>query len=608
MECVSCGSQLRADARFCNVCGARQDSPIQREESFEGQPDGQGDMAGDSGRVKRPPRVPRPSDGSEVEPPHASNVTTTETLPEPSVADIQPNAEVAEAEATFAEPAAAEIPEANIGDFYAPAPEAAASAEASAEPVTTPAETRPTDEQETEERPIVVTFAGAVQSQARDDMPPLTDLSREARPGDLPWPLPTSIIVGGRYRVEVVTSTEPEGEGATNTYRVSDLQGYERCWSCGTEYGTSSVSDRFCRECGADMLAREYVMVEQRLTNDAAPQESNTGVTSPEAEIAPQIENADVTDTADGAHPAPPAETPGAASDSAPAGEHTFVQGARAYRVSPYEPEPSLFPRGPRLTAAAASNEGATRSGEHNEDSVGALLLNLTYDSHTQPLALCMVADGLGGHANGQDASQLVVRSLTEHILRRAALPLATQPSGAVPPEDALRQMLLEGASTANAAVFAANTQMGADMGSTLVAALVCGETAYILNAGDSRAYVFEDGNLKRITTDHSLVEQLIEAGQIQPDDRYTHPMRNQIYRSLGEESAQPDLYVQRLKPGMRLLLCSDGLWEMVRDPDMAAILAETADPRAACDALVVRANENGGEDNISAVLLDVSA
>src|SRR5258705_12408107 len=97
-----------------------------------------------------------------------------------------------------------------------------------------------------------------------DEMPALADLARAQPPDALPWPLPVSIIVGGRYRVESLTSVAPEAPGAENTYRVTDLQGYERCWSCGTQFGDTAATDQFCRECGADLLACEYVMVEQR--------------------------------------------------------------------------------------------------------------------------------------------------------------------------------------------------------------------------------------------------------------------------------------------------------------------------------------------------------
>src|SRR5262249_13948072 len=120
--------------------------------------------------------------------------------------------------------------------------------------------------------------------------------------------------------------------------------------------------------------------------------------------------------------------------------------------------------------------------------------------------------------------------------------------------------------------------------------------------------YVFEGEALRRVTTDHSLVEQMVASGMIADEERYTHPNRNQIFRSLGAgTSSAADVFTQQLRPGMRLLLCSDGLWEMVHDDEIARILRETDDPQAACDALLRGANANGGEDNISALVIEIS-
>jgi protein phosphatase len=143
-------------------------------------------------------------------------------------------------------------------------------------------------------------------------------------------------------------------------------------------------------------------------------------------------------------------------------------------------------------------------------------------------------------------------------------------------------------------------------LGSTLTAALVIGDQAFIANVGDSRTYLVRSGKLERITQDHSLVERLVQAGQIEPDDVYDHPNRNLIYRSLGANRAdvEVDIFTERLQPGDALLLCSDGLWEMIHTPQLESLLAEVADPNEAVNLLVERANENGGEDNISVVLV----
>lgn len=143
-------------------------------------------------------------------------------------------------------------------------------------------------------------------------------------------------------------------------------------------------------------------------------------------------------------------------------------------------------------------------------------------------------------------------------------------------------------------------------LGSTVTAALAVGDQAFIANVGDSRTYLLRDGKLERLTQDHSLVERLVEAGQISREEVYDHPNRNLITRSLGagRSEVEVDIYTEQLRPGDALLLCSDGLWEMVHDPQLESILNEVSDPAEACDLLIERANENGGEDNITAVLV----
>jgi PPM family protein phosphatase len=142
-------------------------------------------------------------------------------------------------------------------------------------------------------------------------------------------------------------------------------------------------------------------------------------------------------------------------------------------------------------------------------------------------------------------------------------------------------------------------------MGSTVTGALIVGDTAHIVNVGDSRTYLYDGTSLQPISVDHSLVMQLVIGGLIDREDIYTHPQRNQILRSLGDRrDVQIDLFTQKLRPGYQLLICCDGLWEMIRDPDIEQLLRETSDPQAAADQLMELANQNGGEDNISVIVV----
>jgi len=146
-------------------------------------------------------------------------------------------------------------------------------------------------------------------------------------------------------------------------------------------------------------------------------------------------------------------------------------------------------------------------------------------------------------------------------------------------------------------------------MGTTITAVLIIGNTAYVANVGDSRTYLYrESDGLIKVTRDHSAVARLVETGAITPDEVYTHPKRNEIYRSLGNSaSVKVDTFTVPLKVGDLLLLCSDGLWEMVRDADIERII-EAALPVSSqiCDMLVEAALAGGGKDNISVIAVCV--
>ncbi len=146
-------------------------------------------------------------------------------------------------------------------------------------------------------------------------------------------------------------------------------------------------------------------------------------------------------------------------------------------------------------------------------------------------------------------------------------------------------------------------------MGCTVTMAFIQNEQAYIANVGDSRTYLLRNGKLEALTRDHSLVARLVESKQIEPDDVYSHPQRNLIYRSLGagRHAVEVDVFPTTLQPNDILFLCSDGLWEMVRHQDLLKELSGQNSPQQICDTLINLANAHGGVDNITAIVVKVN-
>lgn len=214
-----------------------------------------------------------------------------------------------------------------------------------------------------------------------------------------------------------------------------------------------------------------------------------------------------------------------------------------------------------------------------------------------------VVADGMGGHVYGGEASNLALR-----VMSNSAVPplLGNAELG----HDMLLELLVNSVQRGDEVVYRYNEQKRTNMGTTVTAALIVGATAYVANLGDSRFYLYrEPDGLCQVTHDHSVVAGLVEAGIITPADVYTHPKRNQLVRFLGEKvSVEVDVFTVPLQAGDKLLLCSHGLWEMMRDPDIQQIMSvPVAEPSRAVEALIQAALESGGRDNVSVIVVFVS-
>lgn len=239
-----------------------------------------------------------------------------------------------------------------------------------------------------------------------------------------------------------------------------------------------------------------------------------------------------------------------------------------------------------RVVAYAATSKGLVR--EANED------------SHLVGGAVFAVADGMGGHAAGEVASATALQ------------PLSSLDGRVFSDDGAATEALAAALEVANAEVFdraAADPELRG-MGTTLTAALIRDGRLHLAHVGDSRAYLLRDGELLPLTTDHTLVQQLIEEGRLSPGQAAAHPHRNVITRAIGvDASVQIDVLEppMDLHPGDQVLLCSDGLTGVVDDADIAALLNSEEDGQRATQRLVDAANAGGGPDNTTVVLLRVT-
>ena len=236
---------------------------------------------------------------------------------------------------------------------------------------------------------------------------------------------------------------------------------------------------------------------------------------------------------------------------------------------------------------------------EHNEDCILALSSAMGGETSSYPLGLFIVADGLGGHQYGEVASSTAVRTLAGCILKRFQASLV---DSSTIMDESVQDLMSSAFNEAQRAV----KQAAPGSGTTLTAALVLGQQVTIGHVGDSRAYAIHPyGGGEALTRDHSLVKRMEELGQISSEDAAIHSKRNVLYRALGQgEALEPDIFTASFPQTDFLLLCSDGLWSVLPDNKLFQLVTTAQDLQGACQSLVAAANEAGGPDNISVIVV----
>jgi serine/threonine protein phosphatase PrpC len=373
-----------------------------------------------------------------------------------------------------------------------------------------------------------------------EDRPPIEACEGELAPERALQP---SDLLAGRYRILEQTVSLPE----RNAYRAQDLA---YCGACG--FDQNEPTDAYCQECGAALATPALVTIVENLRH--VPERYDL----------------------------------------------YFSQGEREYFVTLQEPapEPEEAHEAPlRLHWGYLTDPGLVR--DHNEDAIDVRVYT-RIDGFQ--LGLFAVADGLGGQDSGEVASRMALDAVWEALRAQVWEPCLRNER---PGDQAMGQAVREAFLAANQTVYDARIERKSEMSTTLTLALVVNERVHIGNVGDSRIYCWSSEGLEPITKDHSLVQRLVDAGQIQPEEVYTHAERHVIYQSIGDRpDVEVDLYQHQLAPDERLILCSDGLWEMVRSEGLEDVLLAEPDPQRACERLVRNANLAGGEDNISVIMV----
>ncbi|MEM8531154.1 MAG: protein phosphatase 2C domain-containing protein [Chloroflexota bacterium] len=265
---------------------------------------------------------------------------------------------------------------------------------------------------------------------------------------------------------------------------------------------------------------------------------------------------------------------------------------------------PTAVPLRSQRGFAAAVLRDVGRVRTINQDSVYALTSSIPRESQDTTMGLFIIADGMGGHDGGEIASRLAVSSVVRQVLTDLLVPAVTDNVS-----ESLQSLMISAVQEANRTIWDYARAHDSDMGTTCTAALVLGNGVYVAHVGDSRAYLRTPTGMQCLTADHSAVGRLIEVGQLDPEEAREHPLRSQLYRTVGQSpDVQVDFTYQPIGDAIQLLVCSDGLWGMLDEEVIIDVLDHSLWPQDACHELIARANLAGGEDNISAVVVSFPA
>jgi len=254
----------------------------------------------------------------------------------------------------------------------------------------------------------------------------------------------------------------------------------------------------------------------------------------------------------------------------------------------------------PQIFACCAQSKGRQR--DHNEDAMLCLTTTISTNGSSTPFGLYIVADGMGGHQHGEIASEIATRTMAELIIRNLFTNLiSVDPQ---PPDESIQEIVRNGILTAHENIIG-NSSGG---GTTLTAVTLFSNQMTIAHVGDSRVYSISlNGKMVPLTRDHSLVKRLEELGKLTTEEAAVDPRRNVLYHALGQGSPiEPEVISSHIPDSGYLLVCSDGLWGVISEEKISEIIKATVTLPQTCQELVDAANEAGGPDNISAILIQL--